>query len=95
MEYAEALEMADRHVLFKQAIKEIAHREGKSASFMPKFAEEEAGNGCHIHLSLQQGQEPLLGFKEKSAFAGLSSIPRGPLKYSPELCLFCTDHQCL
>ena len=89
VEYAEALEMADRHVLFKQAIKEIAHREGKSASFMPKFAEEEAGNSCHIHLSLQQGGKNLFwDSKKKAPSRVFHQFLAGLLKYSPELCLF-------
>jgi glutamine synthetase len=89
VEYTEALEMADRHVLFKQAIKEIAHREGKSASFIPKFAEEEAGNSCHIHISLQKDGKNIFWDTMKN---GPSKMFRqflgGLLKYSPELCLF-------
>jgi glutamine synthetase len=50
--YAEPVEMADRHVIFKQGVKEIAAQHGKSASFMAKYAPAEAGNSCHLHLSL-------------------------------------------
>jgi glutamine synthetase len=89
VEYAEALEMADRHVLFKQAIKEIAHREGKAASFMPKFATEEAGNSCHIHLSLQQGVKNLFwNNRRKAPSEAFHHFLAGLLQYSPELCLF-------
>ena len=50
--YAEALEMADRHVIFKQCMKELADAAGVSVTFMAKFASGQAGSSCHIHLSL-------------------------------------------
>jgi glutamine synthetase len=50
--YAEALDMADRHVLFKQCLKELADSMGISLTFMAKFAADRAGSSCHIHLSL-------------------------------------------
>jgi len=53
--YAEPLPMADRHVLFKHGVKEMAEQHGKSVSFMAKYAPTEAGNSCHIHLSLWRG----------------------------------------
>jgi glutamine synthetase len=50
--YAEVLDMADRHVVFKQAFKEIAEAMGMSVTFMAKFAADGAGSSCHIHFSL-------------------------------------------
>ncbi|MDT0116918.1 glutamine synthetase family protein [Microbacterium sp. PRF11] len=50
--YAEALETADNHTLYKNGAKEIADRHGKSLTFMAKFNERE-GNSCHIHLSVR------------------------------------------
>lgn len=89
VEYAEALETADRHVIFKQAIKDIAHNGGKSASFIPKFAEEEAGNSCHIHISLQKnGKNIFWDFQKKKPSKTFQYFLGGLLKYSPELCLF-------
>jgi glutamine synthetase len=52
--YAEAMPMADRHVIFKQCLKEVADRAGISVTFMAKFAHDRAGSSCHIHLSLWQ-----------------------------------------
>ncbi|MEW6751329.1 MAG: glutamine synthetase family protein [Candidatus Latescibacterota bacterium] len=49
---AEALEMADRHVVFKQCLKELAEASGMSLTFMAKLAAERAGSSCHIHFSL-------------------------------------------
>src|SRR6266850_6766173 len=50
--YAEALDMADRHVVFKQCLKELAEAAGMSVTFMAKFAADQAGSSCHIHFSL-------------------------------------------
>ena len=50
--YAGALEMADRHVVFKQCLKELAEAAGMSLTFMAKFAADRAGSSCHIHFSL-------------------------------------------
>ncbi len=63
--YAEALEMADRHVVFKQCLKELAEAAGMSVTFMAKFAADGAGSSCHIHFSLWRDG--------KNAFAGDSS----------------------
>jgi glutamine synthetase len=50
--YAEALDMADRHVVFKQCLKELADAAGMSVTFMAKPFHGQAGSSCHIHLSL-------------------------------------------
>ncbi|MCI0664419.1 MAG: glutamine synthetase family protein [Acidobacteria bacterium] len=63
--YAEALEMADRHVVYKQCLKEIAESMEMSVTFMAKFASDRAGSSCHIHLSLwKDGRNAFAGEKE-------------------------------
>jgi glutamine synthetase len=52
LRYANALEMADRHVLYKHAAKEIAWKHGVAVTFMAKWDERYAGSSCHIHMSL-------------------------------------------
>lgn len=52
LRYADALEMADRHVIYKNGAKEIAHRHGRSISFMAKWAMDEPGCSCHVHSSV-------------------------------------------
>ncbi|MEO0735150.1 MAG: glutamine synthetase, partial [Bacteroidota bacterium] len=47
-----ALEAADRAVLFKQGIKQIAHHHGLCASFMAKPSDQLPGCGGHLHQSL-------------------------------------------
>ena len=50
--YADALTMADRHAVIKNACKEIAWTKGRSVSFMAKWNYAAAGNSSHIHQSL-------------------------------------------
>jgi glutamine synthetase len=57
--YSEPLGMADMHTLFKQGVKELAQQHEKAASFMAKYAPSEAGNSCHIHMSLWRGARNL------------------------------------
>ena len=70
--YADALAMADRHVMMKQCMKEIADSLGYSLTFMAKPYAGQAGSSCHIHLSLFDGDE--------NAFAG--DKPLGPIAAS-------------
>lgn len=56
--YADVLTMADRHVVYKQCIKEVAGGLGLSVTFMAKFANGHNGSSCHIHLSLRKDGEP-------------------------------------
>ena len=50
--YADALEMADRHVVFKQCLKEIADRLGRERHVHGEVRGRQAGSSCHIHMSL-------------------------------------------
>jgi glutamine synthetase len=50
--YGSALETADRHLVFKNGVKEIAAQCGRSASFMAKWTMEDSGSSCHMHASL-------------------------------------------
>jgi glutamine synthetase len=62
--YADAVTMADNHVVYKNGAKEIAHLNGCSITFMAKPDHTWIGNSCHIHGSLWRDGE--------SAFAGES-----------------------
>jgi glutamine synthetase len=61
LDYTTVLEMADRHVLFKHAVKEIAARAGMTTTFMAKPQIDEVGSSCHLHMSLWsiEGDRPL------------------------------------
>lgn len=60
LEHAPALEMADRHVLYKAAVKELALAEGLTVTFMAMPRGGDMGSSCHLHLSLWRGTEPVL-----------------------------------
>ena len=52
--WADVLSMADRHVVMKQALKELADQQERSITFMAKPDAAQPGNSCHLHLSLWQ-----------------------------------------
>lgn len=90
--YAEALEMADRHVVLKTGCKDIANSLGKAVTFMAKYDYGLAGNSCHIHNSLwsADGKTPL--FHDKAGEYSMTPLMRswvaGQLKYAREFTWF-------
>jgi glutamine synthetase len=82
--YAEALDMADRNVVFKQCLKELAEAAGMSVTFMAKFAADGAGSSCHIHFSLWRDGQNAFSKKDEvfRHFLG------GWLAHVPELMVF-------
>ena len=60
--YADALTMADRHALIKNAAKEIAWSKGRSVTFMAKYSTSAAGNSSHIHQSLRDLEDKPIFF---------------------------------
>ncbi len=70
--YCDALEMADRHTVYKQCMKEVADQLDCSVTFMAKYAADQAGSSSHIHLSLWN--------TKGNAFDGNESI--GPIQGS-------------
>ncbi|HUG20962.1 glutamine synthetase family protein [Piscinibacter sp.] len=63
--YSEALEAADRGILFKTGAKEIGARFGVMPSFMAKWNAQYPGCSGHIHQSLSDGKKNLF-FDAKS-----------------------------
>jgi glutamine synthetase len=90
--YAEALDMADNHLIIKNGCKEIAAQQGKSITFMSKYNYGLAGNSSHIHNSLwsADGKTPL--FLDKKAEFGMTPLMRswvaGQMKYAKEYTYF-------
>jgi glutamine synthetase len=90
--YADALEMADRHAILKNGVKEIAHGLGKAVTFMAKWDFSLAGSSSHIHASLwdARGRTPL--FFDAKGEHGMSTLMRqfmaGQLKYAREITWF-------
>jgi glutamine synthetase len=77
LQYTDFLQMADRHVVYKQAAKEIAMQNGLAVTFMAKYDEQLAGSSMHLHSSLWRdgGKTP--------AFTGTANPAAGAL---PDLC---------
>jgi glutamine synthetase len=86
LRYAEALEMADRHAIYKHAAKEIAWQQGRAVTFMAKWNEQFAGSSCHIHMSLWDAT------KKKALFGSDDALFRyflgGWMKHIRELFAF-------
>jgi glutamine synthetase len=57
--FSEALEAADRAILFKTAAKEIGSRFGIMPSFMAKWSAQYPGCSGHLHQSLSDGRKNL------------------------------------
>jgi len=55
--FADALITADRQAFFKYMVKAIAEKHGLRATFMPKPFANLTGSGCHVHVSLWQGDK--------------------------------------
>ena len=56
--FADALTMADNHVIYKNGAKEIAFQHGCAITFMAKPFEDWIGNSCHVHSSLFRDGSP-------------------------------------
>ena len=88
--YAEALEMADRHVIYKHASKEIAAQQDRAISFMAKLAADQAGSSFHLHSSLwnNDSKHSLFSAADGSATEAFRWFLGGLLRYGRELTYF-------
>lgn len=90
VEFGTLLEMADKTMLSKYLIKNLAFQEGKTVTFMPKPLYAEAGNGMHVHMHLFKNGEPL--FYDENGYSNLSATALhfigGVLKHAPALLAF-------
>jgi glutamine synthetase len=86
--HAPALRAADEQLLVRETIRGVASTRGLVASLAPKPWPENAGNGCHIHFSLWEGDRNR--FHDPAGPRGLSSDARafiaGVLDHLPGLC---------
>ncbi len=87
--YDDILKAADKALLFKTAVKEIAYRHNIVATFMAKWNKNLPGCGGHIHQSLWDLKKQNNLFFDKTKDAGLSDILKqyiaGQLKCLPEI----------
>ncbi len=87
IEYSDALEAADRAVLFKTFTKVLAQQRGWMATFMAKWSKDWPGQSGHLHVSLTKNGKPI--FHDASKPYNMSDEMRwfvgGQQKLMPEL----------
>ncbi len=91
LEYQRALEMADRHILFKLALRDLAAADGMAVTFMPKPFGDTTGSSCHLHLSLVNASGTNVFHDpngENGVSASLLQAVGGVLQRAPDLMLF-------
>jgi glutamine synthetase len=83
--------MADRHLLFKLAMRTLASNAGMAVTFMARPFSDTTGSSCHLHLSLVDGDGRNV-FHDAEGGDGVSATLRhaigGVLRRAPELMPF-------
>jgi glutamine synthetase len=75
IQHAPLLAAADRQIAVRETVRGVALRHGLVASFAPKPFPDQAGSGCHVHLSLWRDGRNLL--YDPVGQLGLSALGRG------------------
>jgi glutamine synthetase len=70
MRFTSLTDMADRLMTFKYVVKNVARRNGKTATFMPKPIFMDNGSGMHVHQSLWKDGKNL--FYQSGGYADIS-----------------------
>jgi glutamine synthetase len=87
MRFDSLLRMADKVLLYKYIVKNVARSAGKTATFMPKPIFGDNGSGMHVHMSLWKNEKPL--FADAAGYAGISEMARffigGLLTHAPAI----------
>jgi glutamine synthetase len=89
MRFKPLLQMGDQLMWFKYVLKNVAHRNNHTVTFMPKPIFEDNGSGMHTHISIWKDGTPLFAGEEyagvsKTALYGIGGI----LKHCNALCAF-------
>jgi glutamine synthetase len=88
---APALTAADRSVLFKEVVRDVARGLGMAVTFAPLASEDAIGNGVHIHMSLQdRDSRPVTydGDRPSGVSAVAEGFAHGILAHLPALSAF-------
>ncbi len=89
MRFGPMREMGDMLMWFKYVVKNVARRNGRTVTFMPKPLFNDNGSGMHVHMSLWKDGEPLFA---GDRYAGLSETALhyigGVLKHARAICAF-------
>jgi len=71
LRYDTLVSAADKMLLYKYVVKNVARRHGKTATFMPKPIFGDNGSGMHVHFSVWKGKKPLFA---GDRYAGVSDM---------------------
>jgi glutamine synthetase len=74
IQHAPLLQAADRQIAVRETIRAVALQHGLVATFAPKPFDNQAGSGCHVHLSLWNGGHNVM--YDSAGQLGLSSLGR-------------------
>ncbi len=89
MRFQTLLTMADNFMWYKYVIKNVARRNGKTVTFMPKPIFADNGSGMHVHQSIWKDGKPLFAGDD---YAGVSEMCKhyigGIIKHGPALAAF-------
>ena len=89
MEFRDLMTMADQLMLYKYVVKQVARRNGLTATFMPKPIFEGNGSGMHVHQSIWKDGTPLFAGDGYGGFSQLGlNYVGGILKHSRALAAF-------
>jgi len=81
------LNMGDKMCKYKYVVRNVADRNGRSATFMPKPLFGDNGSGMHVHSSIWKGDTPIFA---GDGYAGLSQTGLhyigGIIKHAAALC---------
>ncbi len=90
LDYCDTLEMADRHVLFKYGVKQLANNADLTVTFMAKPKIDEVGSSCHLHVSMwsADGAEPLCWSAERHGMSErFGAFVAGQLHHASDISL--------
>ncbi|MGB9876373.1 MAG: type I glutamate--ammonia ligase [bacterium] len=91
LKYAPLTKMGDNVMIYKYVVKNVAHKNGLTATFMPKPIFGDNASGMHTHQSLWKEESNL--FYDEKGYAQLSQFALryigGLLKHAPALLAFC------
>ena len=83
------LQMGDWLMWYKYCVKNVARRNGKTVTFMPKPLFQDNGSGMHTHQSIWKNGKPLFAGDQ---YGGMSEMAMhyiaGILKHAPAICAF-------
>lgn len=74
IQHAPVLQAADRQIAVRETVRAVTLQHGLVASFAPKPFADHAGNGCHVHLSLWDGDHNVM--YDPTGELGLSVLAR-------------------